>query len=216
MDYSKDVYPYRLSDMIAGAITHNIGRLLAVVGTILLFFKAEGTHNTTVIVSALIFGLSMIFSYSSSTLYHALARTKARHVFHILDHCMIYLLIAGTYTPLMLVTVGGKLGWTIFIVVWALAICGIVYKSIAIDKHNVASAVLYLAMGWLIVFFIVPLWHALPSAAIMLLIAGGLFYTVGMIFFSFDRIRYFHSIWHLFVLGGSICHFFLILQYVIR
>jgi hemolysin III len=216
MDYPKDVYPYRLSDMIAGAITHNIGRLLAVIGTIILVIKAEGVHNPVVMISVLIFGLSMILSYASSTLYHALARTKARHVFHILDHCMIYLLIAGTYTPLMLVTVGGKLGWTIFIVVWALAICGIVYKSLAIDKHNVASAVLYLAMGWLLVFFIVPLWRALPSTAIILLIAGGVFYTVGMIFFAFDDIRYFHSIWHLFVLGGSICHFFLILQYVIR
>jgi hemolysin III len=216
MDCPKDVYPYRLSDMIAGAITHNIGYLLAVVGTILLLAKAEDTHSTTVTVSALIFGLSMLFSYSASTLYHALARTKARHVFHILDHCMIYLLIAGTYTPLVLVTIGGTLGWTIFVIVWILAICGIVYKSLAIDKHNVASAVLYLAMGWLIVFFIVPLWHALPPTAIILLIAGGVFYTVGMIFFAFDHIRYFHSIWHLFVLGGSICHFFLILQYVIR
>jgi hemolysin III len=216
MDYHKDVYPYRLSDMIAGAVTHNIGRLLAVIGTIVLFVKAERIHNATVTASALIFGLSMIFSYSASTLYHALARTKARHVFHILDHCMIYLLIAGTYTPLVLVTIGGKLGWTIFVIVWALAICGIVYKSLAIDKHNVASAVLYLAMGWLIVFFIVPLWHALPPTAILLLIAGGVSYTVGMIFFAFDDIRYFHSIWHLFVLGGSIFHFFLILQYVIK
>jgi hemolysin III len=215
MDCPKDVYPYRLSDMIAGAITHNIGRWLAIIGTIMLVVKAESTHNTTTIVSVLIFGLSMVFSYSSSTLYHALARTKARHVFHILDHCMIYLLIAGTYTPLVLITIGGKLGWTIFAVVWALAIVGVVYKSIAIDKHAVASAILYLAMGWLIVFFIVPLWHALPSNAIMLLIAGGVAYTVGMIFFSFDHIRYFHSIWHLFVLAGSIFHFFLILQYVI-
>jgi hemolysin III len=216
MDYPKDVYPYRLSDMIAGAITHDIGLLLAIAGTIALLAKAESAHNATVTVSVIIFCLSMILSYSASTLYHALARTKARHVFHILDHCMIYLLIAGTYTPLLLVTIGGTLGWTLFVLVWLLAIAGIVYKSLAIDKHNTASAVLYLAMGWLAVFFIVPLWHALPFTAIALLIAGGLFYTVGMLFFSFDRIRYFHSIWHLFVLGGSICHFFMILQYVIK
>jgi hemolysin III len=216
MDCPKDVYPYRLSDMIAGAITHNIGYLLAIAGTLVLLPKAQSTHNVTVIVSALIFCLSMLFSYSASTLYHALARTKARHVFHILDHCMIYLLIAGTYTPLVLVVIGGVLGWTIFTIVWVLAICGIVYKSLAIDKHNVASAVLYLAMGWLIIFFIVPLWHALPTTAILLLIAGGVSYTVGMLFFAFDDIRYFHSIWHLFVLGGSIFHFFLILQYVVR
>jgi len=216
MDYPKDVYPYRLSDMIGGAITHDIGCLLAIIGTVIMVTKAEGLHSGVIIAGALVFGLSMIFSYTSSTLYHALARTKARHVFHILDHCMIYLLIAGTYTPLVLVTIGGALGWTIFFVVWALAIFGIVYKSIAIDKHNVASAVLYLAMGWLIVFFIVPLWHALPSTAISLLIAGGISYTVGMIFFSFDKIRHFHSIWHLFVLAGSIFHYFLILQYVIK
>jgi len=216
MDYSKNIYPYRLSDMIAGAITHNIGYVLAVIGTITLLAKAGNIHSVTATVSAVIFGLSMIFSYSSSTLYHALARTRARHVFHILDHCMIYLLIAGTYTPLVLVTIGGRLGWTIFVIVWILAIGGIVYKSLAIDKHNVASAVLYLAMGWLILFFIVPLYHALPPTAIWLLIAGGVSYTVGMIFFAFDDIRYFHSIWHLFVLAGSIFHYFLILQYVIK
>ena len=216
MDYQKDVYPYRLSDMIAGAITHDIGFVLAIIGTIMSLIKVEGMHSVTATISVLIFGLSMIFSYSSSTLCHALARTKARHVFHILDHCMIYLLIAGTYTPLVLVTIGGGLGWTIFAVVWMLAIGGVVYKSLTIDKHNVASAVLYLAMGWLAVFFIVPLWHALPLAAILLLAAGGVSYTAGMIFFAFDDIRYFHAIWHLFVLGGSVFHYFLILQYVIK
>jgi len=216
MDCPKDVYPYRLSDMIAGAITHEIGILLSILGTITLIMKAESAHNATVVASALIFGISMIFSYASSTFYHALARTKARQVFHILDHCMIYLLIAGTYTPLVLIVIGGTLGWTIFAIVWTLAIVGVVYKSVAIDKHNVASAILYLAMGWLIIFFIVPLWHALPTAAILLLIAGGISYTVGIIFFALDRIRYFHSVWHLFVLAGSTFHYFLILQYVIK
>jgi hemolysin III len=215
MDYPKNIYPYRLSDMISGAVTHGIGALLAIIGTITLFIKAESTGNGTMIASALIFGLSMILSYASSNLYHALARTKARKVFHILDHCLIYLLIAGTYTPLVLVALKGTLGWTVFAMVWILAIYGIVYKSIAIDKHNVASAVLYLAMGWLIVFFIVPLWHALPPAAIILLIAGGVAYTLGILFFAFDDIPYFHSIWHLFVLAGSIFHYVLILQYVI-
>jgi hemolysin III len=109
MDYPKDVYPYRLSDMIGGAVTHNIGHLLAVIGTIVIVVKAESTHNGIVVASALVFGLSMIFSYASSTLYHALARTRARHVFHILDHCMIYLLIAGTYTPLLLVAIVGSI-----------------------------------------------------------------------------------------------------------
>lgn len=215
MDYSKDSYPYRLSDMIAGAITHGLGAILAIVGTVLLLLKASATKSTITVISAAIFGASLILSYFSSTLYHALTRTKAQKVFHIFDHCLIYLLIAGTYTPLVLITLGGTLGWSIFITVWLLAIVGIVCKSLILGKYPKASASLYIAMGWLLIFFIVPLWHALPLPAIMLLFAGGLCYTVGIVFFAFDRIPHFHSIWHLFVLGGSACHYFMILQYVI-
>jgi hemolysin III len=216
MNYQKNIYPYRISDMISGAITHGLGVVLAVIGTIALVLKASLIQNTITIISAIIFGVCLILSYSSSTLYHSLTRTKAKKVFHIFDHCLIYFLIAGTYTPLTLVIIKGMLGWTIFISVWILAIIGIVCKSLILGKYPRASMTLYLAMGWLIAFFIVPLWHALPSSAIELLFAGGLCYTLGMIFFIFDSKPYFHSIWHLFVLGGSIFHYFLILQYVIK
>ena len=215
MDYPKNIYPYRLSDMISGAITHGLGAFLAVAGSVILISKACGTKNTIAMISSVIFCASLFLSYLSSTLYHALARTKAKDIFRIFDHCLIFLLIAGTYTPLVLVTIGGTLGWSIFITVWVLAIIGIVCKSLILGKYPKASAALYLAMGWLLVFFIVPLWHILPFSAITLLFLGGLCYSVGIIFFAHDEIPHFHSIWHLFVLGGGIFHYFLILQYVI-
>lgn len=211
---SYENYPYRLSDMVAGAITHGLGVLLAVVGLIVLVLSAIPTHNSKLIVSVVIFGASLILSYLSSTLYHCLVRTKAYQVFRVFDHSLIYLLIAGTYTPIVLNLLSPALGWALFIVVWSLAAIGIVSKSVALGKHPILSVVLYLAMGWLIVFFIVPLWHALPMYALMLLFAGGVCYSTGIAFFANDRIRYFHSIWHIFVLAGSIFHFFLILEYI--
>jgi hemolysin III len=216
MDITKNTYPYRLSDMIAGSITHGLGAILAIVGTIILVIKASNIEGSLIMTSALIFGTCLILSYLSSTLYHALVRTKARKVFQIIDHSMIYLLIAGSYTPLVLVALGGTLGWTIFIVIWIMAIVGIICKSLVLGKYPRASAALYIAMGWLAIFFIIPIWHALPFTAIVLLFLGGLCYTIGVIFFSLDHIPHFHSIWHLFVLGGSIFHYFMILQYVIR
>jgi hemolysin III len=215
MDCPKDIYPYRLSDMISGAITHGLGVFLAIAGSIVLITKAYDTKSTIVIISAVIFCASLFLSYLSSTLYHALARTKAKNVFRIFDHCLIFLLIAGTYTPMVLVTIGRTLGWTIFITVWILAIIGIICKSLILGKYPKASAILYLAMGWLLIFFIIPLWHILPLHALMLLFLGGLCYSLGIIFFAHDNIPHFHSIWHLFVLGGGIFHYFLILQYVI-
>ena len=215
MNYPKDIYPYRLSDIISGAITHGLGVFLAITGSIFLITKADQTHSPVIVISAVIFCASLFLSYLSSTLYHALARTKAKDVFRIFDHCLIFLLIAGTYTPMVLVTIGGTLGWTIFIIVWVLAIIGIVCKSLILGKYPKASAALYLAMGWLLVFFIVPLWHILPFQAILLLFLGGLCYSLGIIFFAHDEIPHFHSIWHLFVLGGGIFHYFLILQYVL-
>lgn len=215
MDCPKDIYPYRLSDMISGAITHGLGVILAIIGSVVLISKASNTTSTIAIISAVIFCTSLFLSYFSSTLYHALARTKAKNVFRIFDHCLIFLLIAGTYTPMVLVTIGGILGWTIFVLVWILAIIGIVCKSLILGKYPKASAALYLAMGWLLMTFIVPLWHALPLHAMVLLFLGGMCYTVGIIFFAHDEIPHFHSIWHLFVLGGGIFHYFLILQYVI-
>jgi hemolysin III len=215
IDPPKNIYPYRLSDMVACSVTHGLGAALAIAGMVILIIKAANVGGTLMMASALIFGICLILSYLSSTLYHALVRTKAKKIFQIIDHSMIYLLIAGTYTPIVLVTLGGFLGWTIFIVVWLMAIVGIICKSLMLGKYPRASAALYIAMGWLAILFIVPLWHALPFAAIVFLVLGGLCYTIGVVFFSLDRIPHFHSIWHLFVLAGSIFHYFLVLEYVI-
>ena len=216
MDYQKDTYPYRMSDIIAGAITHGVGAGLAIAGTVVLIVKAAETGHPIAVVGATIFGTCLILAYTSSTLYHSLARTRARHIFHIFDHSLIYLLIAGTYTPIALLVIRGVLGWTIFITVWVLAIIGIVFKSLMLGRYPRASGILYVAMGWLMVFFIVPLWHTLPPHAIALLFAGGLCYTGGMLFYVFDRKLFFHSVWHVFVMAGSAFHYFLILEYVVK
>ena len=205
---------YHLGDILANAITHGIGAALAIVGAVyLIVISTRGSAR--LIVSCSVFAATLILVYICSTLYHSLVRTRARHVFHILDHSAIYLLIAGTYTPFCLVSLRSTLGWTIFGVEWGLAVAGIVFKSFAIDRFEVASALVYLAQGWVAVVAVVPLVHALGWHGLMWLGAGGLAYTLGIIFFALDRLRYFHALWHLFVLAGSISHYFGILFYVL-
>jgi hemolysin III len=205
---------YHLGDILANAITHGIGAALAIAGAVyLIVVSTRGT--TTQIVSCSVFAATLVLVYICSTLYHSLVRTRARHVFHILDHSSIYLLIAGTYTPFCLVSLHGSLGWTIFGVEWGLAVAGIVFKSFAVGKYEVASALVYLAQGWVAVVAVVPLVHSLGWHGLMWLGAGGLAYTLGIVFFAFDWLRYFHALWHLFVLAGSVAHYFAILFYVI-
>jgi hemolysin III len=156
-----------------------------------------------------------VLVYVCSTLYHSLVRTRARHVFQILDHSAIYLLIAGTYTPFTLVSLRGSLGWFLFGVVWSLAIAGVIFKSFAVDRFAVASAVLYLCMGWFGVLAARPLIHAISWHGMVWLAAGGVAYTLGVLFFALDRLRYFHAVWHVFVLAGSIAHYFAVLLYVV-
>jgi hemolysin III len=156
-----------------------------------------------------------VLVYLCSTLYHSLVRTRARHVFHVLDHSTIYLLIAGTYTPFTLVSLHGRLGWILFGIIWTLAILGVVFKSFALGRFAVASALVYLFMGWMVVFALLPLLHAIGWSGILWLGAGGLAYTLGILFFANDRLRYFHALWHLFVLAGSVAHYFAILYYVL-
>jgi hemolysin III len=162
-----------------------------------------------------VFSATLILVYLCSTLYHSLVRTGARHVFQVLDHSAIYLLIAGTYTPFALIALRGVVGWTLFGVVWGLAIAGVVFKSLAVGRFAVVSALVYLFQGWLVVFAARPLLHAVGWHCVIWLAAGGLAYTLGIVFFAFDRLRYFHATWHLFVLGGSVAHYFAILLYVV-
>jgi len=205
---------YHLGDILANAITHGIGAVLAIIGAVALI--AASTRGTTqLVVSCTVFSITLVLVYLCSTLYHSLVRTGARHVFHILDHSAIYLLIAGTYTPFALVTLRGPLGWTIFGIQWGLAIAGVVFKSFAVDRYELASALVYLAQGWFVVVAVVPLVHTLGWHGLLWLGAGGVAYTLGIIFFALDRLRYFHALWHLFVLAGSVAHYFAILFYVV-
>lgn len=209
---------------IPNAITHGIGFGLSIAGLILLILNSVrgSDHDTLALVSMIIFGSSMVLLYLCSTLHHSLPFKKTRRLFTILDHSAIYVLIAGTYTPFLLNTLRGTLGWTLFGVIWAIAIGGIVFKSIFADRFIVLATLGYIFMGWLIVFVWNPLTASLSTNALYLLAAGGFSYTVGTIFFGWHRIPiirkinlpFAHAIWHLFVLAGSACMFFSILFFV--
>jgi hemolysin III len=204
----------KLGDILANAITHGIGVGLSLVGAVYLI--AASTRGTAWdVVSCSVFAATLVLVYLCSTLYHSLVRTRARHVLHVLDHSSIYLLIAGTYTPFTLVSLRGPVGWVLFGAVWALAVAGVIFKCFAVDRFAVASALVYLFQGWFVVFAVRPLLHAIGWHGMMWLGAGGLAYTLGVIFFALDRLRYFHAVWHVFVLAGSVAHYFAILYYVL-
>lgn len=205
---------YRLGDILANAITHGVGAAFALVGAVYLIV-ASTRGDAWLIVSCSVYGTTLVLVYLCSTLYHSLVRTRARHVFHVLDHSAIYLLIAGTYTPFMLVSIRGAMGWTLFGVVWGLAVSGVVFKSIAVGRFPAASATVYLLMGWCIVIAVRPLLRAISWHGMMWIAAGGLAYTLGILFFANDRLRYFHALWHVFVLAGSVAHYFAVLLYVV-
>ncbi len=205
---------YRLGDILANAITHGVGAVFALVGAVYLIVVST-RGDAWLVVSCSIYGGTLILVYLCSTLYHSLVRTRARHVFHVLDHSAIYLLIAGTYTPFMLVSMRGPVGWTLLGLVWALAIAGVVFKSLAVDRFPAASATVYLLMGWCVVFGLRPLLRAISLHGMIWVAAGGLAYTLGILFFANDRLRYFHALWHVFVMGGSVAHYFAVLLYVV-
>jgi hemolysin III len=204
---------FRLGDILANAITHGMGAALAAAGAVyLIVLSAHGTAWQ--VVGCALFAATLVLVYLCSTLYHSLVRTRARHVLQILDHSAIYLLIAGTYTPFTLVSLRGPVGWTLFAIVWALAVAGVIFKSLAVDRFAVASTVVYLFQGWFVVFAARPLIRAIGWHGMLWLGAGGVAYTLGIVFFALDRIPYFHAAWHVFVLAGSIAHYFAILFYV--
>jgi hemolysin III len=205
---------YKLGDILANAITHGIGAVLAIVGAVYLI-AASTRGSALVVVSCSVFSATLVLVYLCSTLYHSLVRTRARHVFHVLDHSSIYLLIAGTYTPFALISLHGWQGWTIFGIEWGLAVGGVVFKSFAVGRYEVASALVYLAQGWMALLVAVPLYHAIGWGGLAWMGAGGLAYTLGIFFFALDRLKYFHATWHIFVLAGSIAHYFAILFYVV-
>lgn len=213
--FSNDHYHnWLLHEEIANSITHGIGVLLGMAALILLIVNASLHGTARNIIGGSIFGVSLIISYLSSMLYHAILYPPLKRIFKMLDHVCIYILIAGTYTPITLVTLHGPFGWTLFGLIWGFAILGILFKLFFIERFLLISTFIYIAMGWTALIAVVPLFHHLPSMGIVWLVIGGIAYTLGTIFFILERIPFFHTIWHFFVLAGSICHFFVILFYV--
>jgi hemolysin III len=205
---------YSTGEEIANAITHGVGALLAIAALVVLVVLAVMRGTVWHVVSFSVFGSTLVLLYFSSTLYHSITHAGAKHIFHKFDHISIYLLIAGTYTPFCLTVLRGWIGWTVFGVVWGCAIVGTVIKAFTVGKHVKLSTLLYVLMGWVIVLAFKPLWEAMTFNGLALLIAGGLSYTVGTIFFLRDHVKYNHSAWHLFVIGGSVLHFFSVLTLV--
>jgi len=205
---------YSLGEEIANSVTHGVGALLSVSGTVLLILRAVAVGHGVHIVSVSIYGLTLFLLHLSSTLYHAIQAPRAKLVFRIFDHCSIFLLIAGTYTPFLLIALGGAWGIGLLITIWALAIAGIVFKSIFIHRLEKVSVGVYVAMGCLIVIAAREVWLRIPHEALGGMAIGGLFYILGISFYSWKRLPYNHAIWHLFVLGGSISHYFAILIYL--
>jgi hemolysin III len=205
--------PQSLGEEIANSVSHGIGVILAVTAAPILVYSSIKAGGTAQIVGAVVFSVTLILLYTASTLYHSLPRNKAKKVFHILDHNAIFLLIAGTYTPFTLGVLRGTWGWTLFGLVWGLAVVGIVLKSVGGIRYRKFSTAVYLIMGWLIIVAAKPLWQNMPSNGLFWLLAGGVVYTTGVGFYAANKIRYTHFIWHVFVIMGTICHFIAVLNY---
>lgn len=206
---------YHLGEEIANSVTHGIGALLSVAGLTLMLMLAVTEHDATRIASSIIYGSTLILLFLLSTLYHSFKHHSVKEIFQTLDHCAIYLLIAGTYTPFLLISLKGAWGYSLMAVIWGLAVFGIVFKLCCRERFPKISLITYLLMGWLIVIAATEMIARVPLGGLVLLAVGGLVYTIGTIFYAWDRMPYNHAVWHLFVLGGSICHFFAIYSYVI-
>ncbi|MCF6295863.1 MAG: hemolysin III family protein [Flavobacteriaceae bacterium] len=196
------------------SISHAIGALLGIAGLVLLIVLRTNKTDWSLF-SVIVYGISIILLFTASTLYHAVRGEKLKHYFRIVDHIGIYFLIAGTYTPVLLITLEHSLGWTLFWIVWGIAAFGVILKLFFTGRFEIFSTSLYLLMGWLIVFDFSNLSEAIGSRGVLWFFAGGMFYTVGILFYAIKRIPYNHVIWHFFVLAGALCHFFMILFYVI-
>jgi hemolysin III len=198
---------------IANSISHGLGLVLALVAVPVLVLSAMRAGNVRFLIGVSVFGATMVLVYLASTLYHSTTHEAAKQLFRLFDHTAIFLLIAGTYTPFALGVLSGPWGWSMLTAVWTLAIVGITLKIIARTRHSRISIVLYVLMGWLAVVATKPILELIPLPGILLILAGGIAYTGGLAFFAAHRIRYHHFIWHLFVIAGTICHYFAVLWY---
>jgi hemolysin III len=202
------------TEEIANSSSHALALLAALVGTPVLIVQAVRRGDAAFVVGVSIFAATMLLLYLASTVYHALPAGKAKRVFRVLDHSSIFLLIAGSYAPFCLGVLRGAWGWTLFGLVWSLALAGVVSKTIGKTSHPILSTGLYLLMGWLVVIAVQPMVTRVPLPGLLWLLAGGLFYTAGVAFYATDtRLRYGHLVWHLFVMAGTACHYFAVLWY---
>lgn len=210
------VAQYTVGEEIANAVTHGVAALLSIAGlAVLVAFAVLYSGSPKVVAAVSIFGASMVFLYTASTLYHSIPNPRAKKVLQYLDHSMIYVLIAGSYTPFCLITLQGYTGIALLCAVWLIAIAGISLQAVLLNKADWINCLLYLSMGWLAVFVIDPLVSTLDSTGLALLVAGGLAYTIGVVFYIFERIPFSHAIWHTFVFAGTTLQFFSVLFYVI-
>lgn len=210
-----ETYTFTKKEEIAHAITHGIGALLSIAALVLLIVFSSLNGDTLQVISGIVFGTTMLFMYVASTIVHSLPEGKWKDIFQIFDHSSIYLFIAGSYTPFLLVPLRGDIGWTLFGIIWGIAIAGVIFKIFFVKKFLILSTVFYVLMGWLIIFVWKPLTNLMHGNGITLLVIGGVFYTVGAIFYVWRSFPYHHAVWHLFVIAGSTFHFFAIFYYVI-
>ncbi len=206
---------YHPAEELANRLTHGVGALLSLAGLVLMVVYSALHGDAWVITSTAIYGASLVILYTASTLYHTVTSDRWRRFFQKLDHAAIFLLIAGTYTPFTLGPLRGGWGWTLFGIVWGFAVIGIVLKLFFAGRADVLSTIAYLVMGWLVVIAVKPLLAALPAGALWLLLSGGLCYSLGTIFYLWEKLPYNHAVWHLWVLGGSVCHWAAVFGYIV-
>lgn len=203
------------NEEIANWLTHGLGLCLSIAGFYILINAIHQDDGYTKMISVTVYGITLILLYVFSTLYHAVKSDKLKRKLQIADHAAIYIKIAGTYTPFSLLTLKDNYGWALLVMIWVLAIAGVIFKFIFSDKYNIASTIIYLIMGWLAIIVIKPLFNNLPLEGFILLAAGGLSYTVGVIFFLWEKLPYSHPIWHIFVMAGSTLHYLSIFLLVV-
>ena len=200
-----------LAEEVTNAVTHGLGAALAIAGLVVLLIYSPKTPLA--IISVCLFGASMFLLYMVSTLYHSLGVNRAKKVFQVLDHCTIFFLIAGTYTPISLLCIGGTVGWVLVSIVWGVGILGTVLTAVDMHRFKVFSMVCYIALGWCVIIFIKPLIDSMDQTSIVLLVVGGVLYTVGAVIYGLGRkVPYMHSVWHLFCLAGTVFHYFVVLR----
>lgn len=215
MTEKREPVSYSLREEIAHSAIHGVGVLLSIAGLVALIVVARRTGDPAHVLACAIYGTTLILLYLASTLYHSIPSPRHKKLLRVLDHSAIYLLIAGTYTPITLISLRGPWGWTLFGLVWGMALLGIILKVAAIGRFRWVSMVLYLGMGWLVLVAMEPLRLAVAHAGVVLLVLGGVSYTVGTVFYGMRRMPYHHAVWHVFVLAGSAFHFFAVFYYVI-